>query len=65
MHCEPLEVDDQDHHSEGHTYAPEDIACDHGPEGMLRVWEDFSNNPARSSGDYGGDYREEPGGGHR
>lgn len=65
MHCQSLEVDDQDGHSEGYTCAPQNVACDCGPESVLRVWENFSNDAARSGGDYRGDYREKPGGGHR
>lgn len=65
MHGESLEINDQDSHSEGNTCAPENEAYDYGPEGVLRIREHFSDDAARSSGDYRGDNREEPRGGHR
>jgi hypothetical protein len=43
-----LEVTDHDDHGEGHAGAPEDIADDDGPKGVLRIRQDVRNDGSGS-----------------
>lgn len=64
VYGKPLKIDDEDYHGEGDSSAPEDIAGNDGPEGVVGVWKDFGDDAARSRGDDGGDDGEEPDGCH-
>jgi hypothetical protein len=54
-----LEVINKDYHGKWDSYAPEDVADDEGPEGVLRVGKDIGDSGAGSRGYDGGDEWEE------
>lgn len=64
VYSEALEINDEDCHGKRNAGAPEDIAGDDRPEGVIGVREDFGNDAARRGGDNSGDDGEKPAGCH-
>lgn len=64
VYSEALEINDEDCHGQRNAGAPEDVAGDDRPEGVIGVREDFGNDAARGGGDNGGDDGKKPAGCH-